>query len=152
MFYGSHVITQREETDQKCSPSVSFLEGRDLTSRDISYERNITLLRERMELPVAGDMEDFFAQEFPVARLVVFKATNGDDANTALFQKLESGAFSCGVQGLCGCTSLVVISRKGVYATHWWDSIAFSPDVVWRIKNTKTGKTDRTMQSLSGLF
>lgn len=92
MFYGSHVITQREETDQKCSPSVSFLEGRDLTSRDISYERNITLLRERMELPVAGDMEDFFAQEFPVARLVVFKATNGDDANTALFQKLESGA------------------------------------------------------------
>ncbi len=42
------------------------------------------------------------------------------------------------LRSLTGCTSLIIISRKAVYATHWWESISFAPDDAWRKSKTET--------------
>lgn len=52
----------------------------------------------------------------------------GSDINTAFIKKYGRNAFSLGTMGLCGCTSMWIISRSGVYGTHYWESISFSPD------------------------
>jgi hypothetical protein len=49
------------------------------------------------------------------------------DINTALFYDFEQER-SIAATRLKGCTMLAVISRKGVYIGHYWESIAFSPD------------------------
>jgi len=36
--------------------------------------------------------------------------------------------FSYAAARLQGCTMLVVISRKGTYMAHYWESISFDPD------------------------
>jgi hypothetical protein len=93
-----------------------------------------------MELPKDGDMKQFYRTELPEAVSIAWQVTTGNDMNTAIYQSLldpkdpkkYAAAFSCGTMGLCGCTTLVVVSRKGVYATHCWESISFAPDEKWR--------------------
>jgi hypothetical protein len=50
-----------------------------------------------------------------------------EDVNTAIFDSF-SREFSFAASGLQGCTMLAVISRKGVYMSHWWENISFDPD------------------------
>lgn len=50
---------------------------------------------------------------------------------TSVFEEFEDEAFSLGTGFLCGCTTLVIISRKAVYIGHYWENISFSPDKDW---------------------
>ena len=50
------------------------------------------------------------------------------DANTAIFRPIGDEAFSVGLQGLKGCVCLFTQSHRGVYATHYWETISFDPD------------------------
>lgn len=61
------------------------------------------------------------------------KKVNGEpqDMATSVFEEFEDEVFSLGTGFLCGCTTLVIISRKAVYIGHYWENISFSPDKVW---------------------
>ncbi|KAF3385661.1 hypothetical protein DPV78_012376 [Talaromyces pinophilus] len=50
---------------------------------------------------------------------------------TSMFEQFGDESFSLGTGFLCGCTTLVIISRRGVYTGHYWESISFSPDPAW---------------------
>ncbi|KAJ4364157.1 hypothetical protein N0V83_009612 [Neocucurbitaria cava] len=51
------------------------------------------------------------------------------DVNTSRIEKLREIEVSLGAMELTGCTMLAIISRKGVYMSHWWESISFAPDL-----------------------
>ncbi|KAJ5084906.1 hypothetical protein NUU61_009485 [Penicillium alfredii] len=55
-----------------------------------------------------------------------------EDMATSLFKPLDDEAFSLGTNHLSGCTVLVIVSRKGVYMAHYWESISFVPENDWR--------------------
>ncbi|KAH7346868.1 hypothetical protein BKA65DRAFT_286006 [Rhexocercosporidium sp. MPI-PUGE-AT-0058] len=46
--------------------------------------------------------------------------------------------YSTGTAELKGCTTMYIISHKGVYATHWWENVSFDPDKDWKPKTTTT--------------
>lgn len=50
------------------------------------------------------------------------------DVNTALFRKYGDVPISLSTFDLHGCSCLAIVSRKGVYMSHYWESIAYSPD------------------------
>jgi hypothetical protein len=41
------------------------------------------------------------------------------DENTALYRPLGNVPFNMGVEGLCGCTILVIVSREAIYFAHF---------------------------------
>ena len=50
------------------------------------------------------------------------------DVNTASFEEFGDKEFSFQTSLLRGCTVLAIISRRGVYITHYWESISFAPE------------------------
>ena len=50
---------------------------------------------------------------------------------TATFEVFGDEALSLGTGYLCGCTTLVIISRLSVYIGHYWENISFDPDRAW---------------------
>ncbi|KAG7007402.1 hypothetical protein G7Y79_00010g029030 [Physcia stellaris] len=44
------------------------------------------------------------------------------DTPTALFEKLVNDRLDTAVTGLWGCTSVIVVSKKGVYMSHIWEA------------------------------
>ncbi|CEJ55076.1 hypothetical protein PMG11_01353 [Penicillium brasilianum] len=50
------------------------------------------------------------------------------DENTARFRKLENTAINMGVEYLCGCTILVIVSSRAVYFAHFFESLSWNPD------------------------
>lgn len=76
--------------------------------------------------------------EIPKATQMVWEV-NGGDVNTAKFFTWPADrALSIGTSHLCGCTSMVIISRRGVYVTHYWESISFAPENHWRLSPEET--------------
>ncbi|KAF5855563.1 hypothetical protein ETB97_008987 [Aspergillus alliaceus] len=56
------------------------------------------------------------------------------------FSSIKRKEWSTGEEGLMGCTTFYIISRKGVYATHWWENVSFDPDDFWREPATQTNE------------
>jgi hypothetical protein len=104
-----------------------------------------------MQLP-DENMGVFYNKELPrVTEPIVPDDHNGHedietaaDMSTAVIKRFASiqrrKQYSTGTDGLSGCTTLYIISRRGVYATHWWENVSFSPDDVWRNPETQTDK------------
>ncbi|KAF9883746.1 hypothetical protein FE257_003000 [Aspergillus nanangensis] len=139
-----------------CAISKCGIEVVDSTStrkRSIGFlrlERNVTRtvptktsLARRMELPQSG-LGGFYENEFPkLSKLVVTRDTAPDATwmSAAIIEeytRVRQKEWSTGVEGLKGCTVLYIISRKAVYATHWWENVSFSPDTEWRNPKTQT--------------
>ena len=131
----------------KCGPNVVSTASR---MRSITVEfafvglsRNASDLAKRMELP-RRSMALFYGREFPDIENIILSTTGTSplDMNTAVMRSfsdvLPGNQYSTGLEGLGGCTSLFVVSRKGVYATHWWENISFSPDPRWRTATLRT--------------
>ncbi|EGO55024.1 hypothetical protein NEUTE1DRAFT_117640, partial [Neurospora tetrasperma FGSC 2508] len=54
--------------------------------------------------------------EIAQATQMVWQVPTGTDVNTALFTPFDGKeAISVGTSHLCGCTSMVIISQRGVY-------------------------------------
>ncbi|KAK1714361.1 hypothetical protein BDP67DRAFT_589745 [Colletotrichum lupini] len=95
---------------------------------------NVSLAK-RVKLEVPGDdtdMDVWMRERTEITKPIVWEVSPGTDANTAIFRRFGRNSFSLGTNGLCGCSSLWIISRKGVYATHYWESISFAPEKEWR--------------------
>lgn len=101
-------------------------------------EYNMSHLDERQMTLPGIDMDAFMTHEVPNSQSVAWSMPNGDDMNTSIYKPFRRKAVSLGTFGLCGCSSLFIISRSGVYASHWWESISFSPDDVWKRVKSET--------------
>ena len=105
-------------------------------SRNVSSDPNE--VAKRMELPKRS-IGAFYRREMPLMPEPIvpeFETAYAPEMSTAIlktFASLGPGEqFSTGVSHLAGCTTLYLISRKGVYATHWWENVSFDPDDEWR--------------------
>lgn len=92
-----------------------------------------------------GDMDKFMETEVGKGLPIVWNKKvrkQNQDMATSVFKefyvKVEKGSdagklptFSFGADGLCGCTMLLIVSRRAVYSAHYWESISFSPEHEW---------------------
>lgn len=79
-----------------------------------------------MRLPGAGGLDNFIVTETSENgdyREIV-PTTDGDDVNTAFFEPFREET-SYATRNLKGCTAMAIISRKGIYVAHYWESISF---------------------------
>jgi hypothetical protein len=98
-------------------------------------------LVERMKLPATespDDILDYLSKELPcnsrTQDTAIFNDINnlrwrnneGRGVNTATFAEFDGPAQSWGAAGFSGCTGLVIVSLKGVYATHYFEDLSFS--------------------------
>lgn len=65
------------------------------------------------------------------------------DLNTDKIKKSQR-TISVAINYLCGCTALIVVSRKGAYVAHYMEDISFSPSdetkAIWGPDNQVTFK------------
>lgn len=99
-------------------------------------------MRRVMTLPdddTKGAMDRFILAEVAKAPPIVWENHLGNDQNTAKADVFGATAISVGMRYLTGCTGLVVVSRQGWYATHYWESISFVPSKndlkMWKFKD-----------------
>ncbi|KAL4968144.1 uncharacterized protein BDV14DRAFT_197371 [Aspergillus stella-maris] len=131
----------------KCGPSLASNDSKAASNVGfIRFECNSTSLQKRMTLP-DGDIGNLNDKALPnLTEAIVpdgyFSAPTTADLSTAVMKKFGSVGrrkkYSTGTSGLSGCTTMYVISRKGVYATHWWENLSFAPDPEWRGAGTST--------------
>ncbi|KAF9880715.1 hypothetical protein CkaCkLH20_01757 [Colletotrichum karsti] len=76
-------------------------------------------------------VEEFMIKETEKATLLWWRNADGYDVNNARFLKFKDDeAFSYSMRGLAGCTGMVIVSKKGVYLAHYWESISFSQNTI----------------------
>ncbi|KAJ5771519.1 uncharacterized protein N7511_003570 [Penicillium nucicola] len=137
----SHLV--KRGSREKCGPKLADSDNTKRSVGFILFERNVTTLDKRMELPKRS-MGLFYDKEFVrlTERVVPHdSASRAEYMSTGVMTTFASlpqdKVYSNGGQ-LSGCTTLYVISRKGVYAVHWWENVSFDPDLVWRRPRTQT--------------
>lgn len=76
--------------------------------------------------PYNGNQNYFIWQQFiDTVRDVVAMSNIPGHASTALYRPLLNQPFGMAVTGLYGCTSLIIISTKGVWMSHFWENPSF---------------------------
>ncbi|GFF42753.1 hypothetical protein IFM46972_06978 [Aspergillus udagawae] len=133
-------IVNGSSSSSSIKRSVGFLR----LERNVTWPAtSTTALAKRMELPGAL-LGQFYQKELPkISKSIITRdsaphATWMSAAILQEFGRLRRKEWSTGLQGLKGCTTLYIISRKAVYATHWWENISFKPDTEWRDPPTQT--------------
>ncbi|KAF1985510.1 hypothetical protein K402DRAFT_454866 [Aulographum hederae CBS 113979] len=137
---------KRQNSRGKCSPPVfTGNTRRDWGEIDRPWP-NVTIAKRTMTVPeddTPQAIERFMLGEINPDPLpsdydynpIIWEDRTKDgevtDIATARDQKFEENAFSWGTGGICGCTVMVLISRKGVYVAHYWESVSFNPDKRW---------------------
>ncbi|KAK4982521.1 hypothetical protein LTR66_009229 [Elasticomyces elasticus] len=127
-----NALFSRDETiDDLCRPACSrrsFHAG--LRRRSFDHEvseKDDTLHRRNLE-PVTN-IDTYMLNRLESVNLIdVFF---NDLTSTARMQPLGNAPFPMGLQGLCGCSTLFVMSRRAVYGAHFFEDLAFtttSPD------------------------
>ncbi|KAE8151546.1 hypothetical protein BDV25DRAFT_138782 [Aspergillus avenaceus] len=138
----SHLV---KRSRSKCGPNIDTSSSSEKRSVGyIRFERNVSIpLEKRMELP-KRTMGAFYRRELPKMTEAVVPHEEADiatDMSTAVLTSFDDlqldphEEYSTGAQHISGCTMLYLISRKGVYATHWWESVSFAPDKIWLKKS-----------------
>ncbi|KAH7398115.1 hypothetical protein BKA64DRAFT_745633 [Cadophora sp. MPI-SDFR-AT-0126] len=150
LFRRSTAQLLKREGRSACAPTFSGVEARDMRNEElVLIQRNVSAFAKRMELPGAR-MGFFYRDEIPGWTPIVphESAAVAQDMSTATmqeFSKLKPATekeaaeqYSTGTAELKGCTTMYIISHKGVYATHWWENVSFDPDKEWKPKTTTT--------------
>ncbi|KAI2695114.1 hypothetical protein CBS147332_9447 [Penicillium roqueforti] len=134
----------------KCGPNLASAataadivnqSARNVSLGYIRLERNRTSCAvhrvKSMELPNES-MGVFFEYEIPNLSEAIVpyeEAETPEDMSTGGFKKFSTlrarEQYSTGAQHILGCTTMYIISRKGVYAVHWWENVSFTADDVW---------------------
>lgn len=77
------------------------------------------------DAPYNGDTGAFLVDQYVWAEWVPL-GTDGGTNPTSLYHELKKVKYDMAVQGLYGCTSVVVVSEKAVYMSHFWEVPGFS--------------------------
>jgi hypothetical protein len=78
--------------------------------------------RQAVELtlkPLERIEEGPFDKIFDECRYVTAFWTDSDD--TAKFEPFGQEEVNIGVEGLYGCSTLMIVSPRGAYVAHWWE-------------------------------
>lgn len=78
----------------------------------------------------AGNVDSFIKNKVQASTTVqlVFPDAEGDDTSTTVQHTFDgTNKYELGTGGLTGCTVLAVISRRGVFMGHFFESLAFDP-------------------------
>ncbi|KAE8136584.1 hypothetical protein BDV38DRAFT_283796 [Aspergillus pseudotamarii] len=70
-----------------------------------------------------GDVDSFLVSQYMRA---VWVPLSQQSLSSALFRELGNVKFNMAVQDLYGCTSVVVVSEKGIWMSHLWENPAFA--------------------------
>lgn len=133
------VKRSRSKCGPKLASAATAADTVNLSARGyIRLERNGTSRAahpmKRMELPNEG-MARFFEIEIPILSEAIVpheEAETPEDMSTGVFKEFSTlttrEQYSTGAQHISGCTTMYIISRKGVYAVHWWENVSFAVD------------------------
>ncbi|KAI1417120.1 hypothetical protein F5Y13DRAFT_204459 [Hypoxylon sp. FL1857] len=94
-----------------------------------------------MDQPENGKLDEWFARQWKLQRsggiwevphvdreVTEFGIVENDES-TADFLAFKNHQFTMGVKGMCGCTSVVILSKVGAYMTHFWQRYFDSNEV-----------------------
>jgi hypothetical protein len=139
---------KRGDTPLKCSPPIapSDIDKRDAEFMYYDPAGNGTLSRRTIVMPesnLAGPMDKYVHNELGAEGFTKIvwqkqerqkngKLKNVDMDTSKVVQFKSVNAVSMGTDGLCGCTALVIVSKKGCYMAHFWESISFDSDDFWK--------------------
>lgn len=70
-----------------------------------------------------GNVEEFILREYAWAEWVPHRSEGG--VSSALVRGLVNHKYDMAVAGLYGCTSVVVVSKRGVWMSHFWEDPSF---------------------------
>lgn len=136
---------------------LSGFKGPSISARNVgcggrSSVNGSSLSRRVMNTPSdssVSTMDNFMRRELQNAIPVVWVNRLGNDQNTAVFLPLKLEAISLGTTRLSGCTSMVIVSRTGVYFTHWWENLTFDLEDTDKLKGKgKKALLDRAINPL----
>ncbi|GJP96770.1 hypothetical protein CBS63078_4247 [Aspergillus niger] len=164
----AHTVVKRDDIGTKCGIARVLTSNSKRSVGYIRLERNGTNataagaampLSKRMTLP-GPSLGIFYKDEMPKrTRELELKNSYRTAASTsaAIMHRLgrtrNTNQFSTGVEGLHGCTTMYIISRKAVYITHWWENVAFAADEIDEKGNPgwREGRTDEELLEISVL-
>lgn len=132
---------------QLCGQSCSLCNARPLTAAtpaakrdwpifpDLKKKRSVEMQSgiDKRVLPVPsdppynGDVTAFLLDEYAWATWVPLRR-DPNHPSSALARQLNNQRLDLAVDGLYGCTSVVVISTQGVWISHFWEGDSFVPD------------------------
>ncbi|KAI7554095.1 hypothetical protein KC331_g778 [Hortaea werneckii] len=130
-------------------------EADEITSLDDLTNNTSTKRKRTLATPADfnGDYLDFFTAQLQDPSLVnvPHRLAGTGGSSSALIQLYLDYPFSMTVQGLYGCTSIILISRRGVYMSHLFENPGFTDnfqtDIAQAIPNG-----DSTPISIGSLF
>ncbi|KAI9841870.1 MAG: hypothetical protein M1837_000340 [Sclerophora amabilis] len=102
--------------------------------------------------PFGGDVVQFLLSEYAWAEWVPHREGVTDGQSSALARRLGNQRYDMAVRGLYGCTSVVVVSNRGVYMSHFWEVPSFQDLTRFRadvINNLYNGDGSGEMPGLS---
>lgn len=74
-----------------------------------------------MNQPATGGLDAWFKKVWAAGD--VWELQHPDQlSSTAEFRAFSTSEFYFGEWGMCGCTSLIMVSKYGAYMTHFWES------------------------------
>lgn len=141
------LLVEREEApyDGNLSPPAKNL---DLVpqARVFSQQLAKRTLPVPSDFPWDGNQDSFLWTQYGDMSVVAGWVPLRQDPNfpsSALTYPLGPTRFDAAVQGLYGCTSLILISTQGVWMSHLWESPSFAPNGVVNQANFQAQVLDR---------
>ncbi|KAM0329417.1 hypothetical protein ACHAQA_004724 [Verticillium albo-atrum] len=125
----------RQETEDICSIATCGDEAECLATRDVipslatrddyystndTDEDELSLLKRDIDRPNPGQLDGWFKAVWDSGKIV--NVPHDEDDYTARYREFLKDPFKLGVKGMCGCTSVIVASKKGVYLSHHWEN------------------------------
>ena len=140
-------LVEREEApyDGNLSPPAK---NPDIVPHARSYSKELAKrkLPEPSDFPWNGDQDSYLWTQYGDMTVVAGWVPLRQDANfpsSALVYSLGATRFDVAVQGLYGCTSLMIISTQGVWMSHLWEDPSFAPNDVVSQANFQAQVLDR---------
>ncbi|PNH46102.1 hypothetical protein VD0004_g1910 [Verticillium dahliae] len=131
-------LTLRQEPEDICSIDTCGSEAECLIARDIvppligrdeynavndTAEEELALLKRDIDRPGAGQLDGWFKANWESGNVVNIPFRPDDDGEwyTARYREFLNKPFKMGIKGMCGCTAVIVTSKKGAYISHHWE-------------------------------
>jgi len=114
---------QRRDRRTKCGPAQRPINARSL-SEGVTKHDGLSIRVMKLPGSTREQVNIFMLGEIKTAESVV----HDDTVSTATYYRFGNEAMSLAVSGLCGCTTLVIVSRTAVYFGHYYENLSFNPD------------------------
>lgn len=127
--WSTTTMTPSSNVGGQCGTGCSSCMSLSTPTASSAAKRDLDLTKRTLtspqDAPYNGDTGAFLVDQYVWAEWVPL-GTGGRSNPTALYHELKKEKYDMAVQGLYGCTSVVVVSEKAVYMSHFWEVPGFS--------------------------